>query len=175
VLWLATPGVFLCWCYRAHRNLKALGAVGLRYGPATSVICYFVPIANLFWPVLTTGKLWHASNPADFATPGGYYGRLHGRRRTTPALVWWWWVLLILSSLIIGAAENARTNVVEASELGPNAWTGAGLFLVVAWSVRLIAALVAVRLVTTIDTFQRQRWRALQSHDAAPPSPAFLG
>ena len=48
LLLVATAIVFLVWCYRAQRNLPALGNEQLTYGPWTSVICYFVPIANLF-------------------------------------------------------------------------------------------------------------------------------
>lgn len=167
ILGPATVVAFLVWCYRAQRNLPALGNEGLKYGPWTSVLCYFVPIANLFWPVLTMRELWHGSDPADFATPGGHYGRLRQRGQKTPRLVWWWWASLLVSGLAISAAEGMREHVVDKPELGPTAWTYAGLMLVAAWSLRLATSLVAARLVSTIDTFQRQRWTALQSHDAA--------
>jgi hypothetical protein len=130
------------------------------------VLCYFVPIANLFWPVLTMRQLWHGSNPAHFATPGGYYGRLLQRKPKTPALVWWWWALFVIYNVMSGA-EQVRDGLVG-RPFDAASWYGIGVLLALAWTSGLAAALVAMSMVSTIDTFQRQRWNALNSHDGAP-------
>src|SRR6185436_16534607 len=103
-------------------------------------------------------ELWHGSNPAQFAAPAGIYGQAQRRGRKNPRLVWWWWASFVVSNLAIGAAEGIRENVVQTPELGPRAWGYAGLILIAAWLVRLGASLAAVRLVSTIDSFQRQRY-----------------
>lgn len=80
LIYLATCIPFGMWIYRANRNARALGAVGMKYSPAGSVGWYFVPFANLVVPFQAMREIWRASaNPGNpEAAPG------------TPLLGWWW-------------------------------------------------------------------------------------
>jgi hypothetical protein len=75
---------FGMWIYRANRNARTLGAVGMKHSPGWSVGSYFVPIVNLFVPFLSMREIWRASlNPGNPESAP-----------TTPLLGWWWFLWL---------------------------------------------------------------------------------
>jgi len=45
------------WMYRSSRNLRALGAEGLRWSPGLSAGGWFIPLANIFIPYLALDEL----------------------------------------------------------------------------------------------------------------------
>ena len=45
------------WMYRSNRNLRALGAEGLRWSPGLSAGGWFIPVANIFIPYLALDEL----------------------------------------------------------------------------------------------------------------------
>ena len=83
--------LFLTWVYRANRNVRALGAVGLRYTPAWSVGFFFIPIAHLFVPYLVLKELWQASSAQSGTT-----------WRSTPVspVLGAWWAVELLTGMV---------------------------------------------------------------------------
>src|SRR5437667_12701875 len=83
VVFVLTAVVWLIWQYRAHANLRAIGAQDLRFSPLKGVASWFVPVGNLVLPYLAVGQLWKGSHPeagvADWTA-----------RRRTPRVALWW-------------------------------------------------------------------------------------
>jgi hypothetical protein len=161
LLLLTTYVVLPVWCFRAHRNLPSLGIERPKFGPWTAALCYFIPIANFFWPVLTMRQLWHGSDPSSFATPSGYYGRLQQQKPKTPAVIWCWWASFLVFNLLLNA-EPARIAAMERPFYAPS-WYAAGTLLALAWMVGLGSAVLMTKIVRRIDEFQRQRRAAMLS------------
>lgn len=91
-LWLVVFGAaalpWLAWQYRAHANLRVLGARYARFTPAWGVAWWFIPFANLGKPFGAIRELWKASDPE--AEPIGW------QMKKTPRLLSWWWFLMVV-------------------------------------------------------------------------------
>ena len=99
-LLLFTAVIFGWWIFRANRNVRALGANGLKIAPGWAVGCFFVPIICLWKPYQAMKELWRASQnpftwqdiPASRILPG-------------------WWTLWIVYWLAwVSASEMINVN-----------------------------------------------------------------
>src|SRR5207244_743335 len=91
ILQLAATIAFLACVYRFNRNARALGAPGMTYSPASSVVWFFVPLANLLVPYHVLEEIWQASSPSTGA---------HWREAPGPPLVTTWWALRFARGVI---------------------------------------------------------------------------
>jgi Domain of unknown function (DUF4328) len=85
---------FCIWIHRAASNVVALGRSGLRNSPASCVIWFFVPVANLFMPFLIVSQIAAASN----------------NRGKAPLSVIAWWTSYMLSFFVGFITPSARRN-----------------------------------------------------------------
>lgn len=94
--------LFLRWVYLANLNVRALGALHLRFTPGWAVGWYFIPIANFWMPYLAMKEIWQAS-----LDPEQWLGvRL-------PRVFAWWWALGVMAWPFIGISiwvEMAATS-----------------------------------------------------------------
>lgn len=84
--------LFFVWVYRANKNVRALGAQGLRFTPGWAVGWFFVPIAHFWKPYQVVKEIFMASNnPKNWRQHISY-----------PILGWWWffWVVSVYLSNI---------------------------------------------------------------------------
>lgn len=80
---------FYFWVYFMNKNVRALGATGLKYGPAWAVGCFFVPFVNLWKPFQMMEELWKGSqNPKAWREIG------------KPSILGFWWASWIFSSIL---------------------------------------------------------------------------
>lgn len=100
-IWGAWMGIFvlggivnLIWIYRAHQNVRALGAKHIQFSPGWAVGWFFVPILNLWKPFQAMKQLWYAS-----VNPAGWIGG------DAPTLLVLWWTLWILAG-VMGNVSN---------------------------------------------------------------------
>lgn len=88
LLYLAGGIVFLVWVHRATANAEAFGAEGMSAGPGMAVAWYFIPVANLFMPLVVMRETWKASaNPPNWEI------------ERAPATLILWWVLWIAGNI----------------------------------------------------------------------------
>ncbi len=101
-LYLFTVVIFGCWIVRANKNVRALGADGLRFTPGWAVGYFFVPIVNLWKPYQAMSDLWRGSR-----NPGSWVATAAGA--VLPA--WWtlWLVSNILGQVSFRASMAAKT------------------------------------------------------------------
>jgi hypothetical protein len=126
---------FLRWEHRVARNVRALGATGLRYTPGWAVGWWFVPFANLVMPYRVVAELWRAT-ASDGATVRGY--------------VRVWWTLWIAGGLI--GNVGARLSGSASSRAGIQ--TG-DIIDLVATVLLAVAAVLAIRLVGEVTSRQQ--------------------
>lgn len=105
ILYFASAVAFLMWMHRAHKNLSALGATGLRFTPGWAVGWFFVPIMCLFRPYQVTSEIWKASEPKVDTTDSTSWKNV----ATSPIVGWWWAFFLISSYIAMFAARLAFT------------------------------------------------------------------
>ena len=95
---LLTAVSFLSWIYRAHKNLRALGATDLKYSPGWAIVGFFIPFLNIVRPYQVVSEIWRAS-----AGETRWWGGAAWMYAETPIFiaVWWgsWLTLGILDSL----------------------------------------------------------------------------
>jgi Domain of unknown function (DUF4328) len=109
-LWIFGAAFFIAWLHRAYRNLEALGAEGLRYGPGWAIGAWFVPILNLFRPAQIVRDVWRGSHPY-LADP------LAWRDTAVPLTFALWWAAHLLSGVFGGIGGSLRLSAEEAADL----------------------------------------------------------
>ena len=156
---LLTGILFLMWIHRAHGNLPALGARGLKFSPGMAVGWFFVPILNLFQPYQAVREIWKASDPdADVDRLNVF------ARRSAPGspIIGGWWVLWLVSTIggriVSSLAPRART---------ADEFLAIGWLILVSDALNVIAALLAIAVVRTINARQEQK-RARRAALATP-------
>jgi hypothetical protein len=92
---LITAVFFSIWIYRAHKNLKALGANGLKYSPAWAVGGFFVPLLNIFRPYQVVTEIWKASAKGARRGDGTNW-----KFEQIPAYISLWWGLWLFSGFL---------------------------------------------------------------------------
>ncbi len=149
---LLTAAVLITWMYRCHQNLTALGHATLDSKPIWVVVCWFVPIMNLFCPYQVMQEIWWRSDPnATDAEPD----------RSTPLVTSWWltWLAAIALATWGNRLDQHRDT---ASDM---AWT-AGIYLLHFFAT-IAAAFLLISIIAKVNRRQIERFLALE---AAPSS-----
>lgn len=115
-----TVVLFGCWIVRANRNVRALGAGGLRITPGWAVGYFFIPIINLWRPYQAMKDLWQASHtPVSWGSspvervntvraPAGQNPPLWACTPASLLLPTWWglWLLYFLLTRIASSTPE---------------------------------------------------------------------
>jgi hypothetical protein len=164
LLVLATGVLFIVWLYRAHSNLRAFGAAGLRFTPGWAIGGWFVPFLNLVRPMQVVNEIWSASGSEWTA------GTAEWKRHAAPTWLQLWWVSWLAAWLVPWLVARDPD---ELTDIGGAVRDASVLMLS-----RLLlvpAALVAVALVEEIVGRQHRRaaraWMA-PAHGWAPAEPS---
>jgi uncharacterized protein DUF4328 len=141
---------WLLWQYRAHSNLKALGASNLSYSPGWAVGWWFIPLANIVVPYLAVRELWKASDPEG--------GAIDWKTRGGAAVVGFWWAGRLVTQVLfqIGMALTTDSFGLTTTRAA-SAYFLAGDVALVAW------AIAAFLLVRGVDTRQEAKYRRISS------------
>jgi hypothetical protein len=145
---LAAALAWLMWQQRAHANIRALGAEGLRFTPAWAVGWWFIPFANIVMPYRTMAELWKANDPKA--------GAVDWKASAGTALLPLWWAAwlgrIVLFSIGVSVARNNDASALIAS----SGWYVAGD------AVFAVAGLLAIGLVRGIARRQSERRARVQ-------------
>jgi hypothetical protein len=127
VLFLGAGVLFLVWLHGANRSARSLGASGLHYTPLSSVIWWFVPVANLVVPYRVTAELWKVSHAAVIE---------EWQSLDTSAIMPFWWVIWLVSIATERMSASSESSGLPNSSVGvAAALTSAAGALVAAWIV----------------------------------------
>ena len=156
-IYLTCVVLFCVWINRANKNVRALGAQGMRHAPGWCVGSFFVPIVNLFVPYKAVHEIYQASDPA--ADRSNWI-----RSRVSPDVGRWWGCWIV--SCILGQITFRLAMSDDPAMLVSSAWLG-----VLAGILAIPSALLAIRVVRTIHERQEQKaarlWQ-MQSASAGP-------
>jgi hypothetical protein len=159
---LIMVGAIVMWClwqFRAHANLRPLGAGNLKFSPGWVVGWWFIPVMNLAMPYLTMRELHKASDPES--------GAIDWPTKPTAAVLPVWWLAWVAGYVLFGVASAVapRTNpTVSQLITRENVAIAADVF-------RIAAAPLAILVVRGIDSRQEKK-RARTVAMVAPVSPS---
>jgi hypothetical protein len=152
---------FLAWYGRAYRNLRRLGAGGLRWGNGWAIAYWFIPILNLFRPKQVVNDIWRASDPDGAPGTAWSDGRV-------PALVHWWWALWLISSF----AERILFRQSMEAGNSPSEFVSLSQTYIVWDLIDVIPAALAFLVVMKITARQEERRRRFERGELPTNAPA---
>jgi hypothetical protein len=150
--------VFIIWFYRAHANLVALGARDLTYTSGWAAGAWFVPILNLYRPVQIAQEIWRHSNPDDVVGSD-----VKDPSVESSTLIGFWWALWIVTNVANQIALRLAFAVNSPETLRSSSLAG-----MLAEVVSILAALLAIAVVYTLDARQTARAERLFAGSDAP-------
>lgn len=142
LLYLLTGVVFLTWLYRAHQNLRAIGARP-EHTAGFAVGCWFIPIGNLWLPYQVVADVWR--NSGGCTDDDGAMAR----RERGVGLVAVWWALYIGKGVALAIAGFAVGSASTPFEL-------ANGLVILANLASIAAAVYAIRVVHGITVRLRE-------------------
>jgi hypothetical protein len=148
------------WQHRAHANLRALGAEGLKYSPGWAVGWWFVPLANVVMPFVTMRELWKASDPGA----AGVSWKL----LPTPRLLVMWWGAYLVG---VQGLPSIAGNVTDAALPSPQQVVVRSWLFIAAAVVTVAAAGLAVAVVRGVQARQETKRAAVAAWAEAAPAP----
>lgn len=157
---LAITVAFLMWVHRVYRNLPALGAPKLEMTPGWAVGWYFVPFANLVKPCLSMAEIWKYSDPDQ-------PDRL---RKVASPLVGIWWASFLINRFI--DRIGAWTGFDKSDHPTLDSLKQITLFGMVALTIELIAALIAISLIFRVNVNQQRMHDSILARTPSMPPPA---
>lgn len=145
VLYAVTGVVFIAWFRNAYTNVERLGVKGMRWSAGWSIGAWFVPFLNLVRPKAILNDIWRGSDPR---LPVG--GSLSPQ--SPPVLYGLWWAAWILGAIVDRVAAASFGGAQTLSAL-----SSATQEMMFADFVSLIAAILAIAVVYSLASRQRQR------------------
>ena len=149
LVFIITSIFFLVWIHRAHHNLPALGATGLKYSPGWAVGGFFVPFLNLVRPFQVMTEIWKASDPAISVGSSWQDG-------PSSPIIGQWWGAHLASGAIGWFSFRSASEAGTIDSLLNTSW-----ILLIADIATIVAALLAMRMIKAINARQELKYRSL--------------
>lgn len=163
--YIASVVLFLVWLYRAHKNLGSMKPAHLEYSPGWAVGWWFIPFANLVKPFQVVREVWWESDPEIPDEHLFLSASLH----SAPTYMGLWWAFWLGSNIL----SNIASRVFDPER--PETTSTTGFFFSIASLATIIAAVLAIRLVSDISSRQAARFENARAtfSDGPPPPPTF--
>ncbi len=155
---------FCVWIHRANRVARSFGTAYMEFTPAWSVGWWFVPFANLIKPFQATNEIWKASDPAALDATSWQQG-------PTPPLLRFWWAAWLIAGFVGQASLRMSLRIMRDSAPNMQDMLNATHFEIAADLFSIVAAILAVLVVSGINERQ-ERKRVLLQSAAAHGGPA---
>ena len=156
--YLGTAIAFIVWFYRAHVNLRALGASEVRHASGWAIGAWFIPFFNLVRPKSMANDVWKASDP-ELPAPVGIE---RWSRVALPTVLAVWWAAWVLASLVSSVAA------VLALGDDPETLKASSEVALVSDGLSLLGGILLIGVVRSITARQQARHTALA--DGAQPA-----
>ena len=142
LLFIGSGICWLMWQHRAYANLRLIGSGDTEYTPGWSVGYWFIPLVNLLRPYQITSEIYRRSELQNGRDPiGGLSG---------PPLIGAWWFVYIAW----GATFRFYTIMGRDAKTLPTLISATNIELT-AHVVGLVAAILAIQVIRSIDRFQQ--------------------
>jgi|SRR6267143_2511070 len=147
LLYPITAVFFFMWIHRAHRNLSALGATGLKYSPGWAVGGFFVPFLNLVRPFQVVTEIWKASDPKVSA--GSSW-----QASPSTAMIGQWWGIYLANAVCGYAVLIFASGTSTVDSLLTASW-----IIIIATAITMISALLTIRMISAINARQELKYK----------------
>jgi len=137
----------MLWSYCAYQNLEPLQAGATSFRPWGVLVCWLIPLANVFLPCAVIGEVWHGSDPRKFRRPGGF--RL--------PVVGFWWLLMLAGVTVIAIAAYRVTTATGIEEM-----VGATEFALHGDAAAIVIGVLTVALVAAASWNQNRRHQLVE-------------
>lgn len=144
---------FLAWIYRAHKNLRALGATDLKYSPGWAIGGFFIPFLNIVRPYQVVSEIWRASAGETRWSDGAAW--IYAQ---TPIFIAVWWG----SWLTLGLLDSLAAFTVFGA-LGGDQLLVATRYRIFYYIVGVASAALAITVVQKINSRQESAHRFIWS------------
>jgi len=151
VLAIGGTVAYLMWVHRTYRNVPALGARGLRFGPGWAVGYYFIPIMNLFRPFQVMKETWQASDPEWEDNEG-----LAWSSTPSSGLLAAWWFFYLIS---VFAGQFAMRTSFQTKNVSD--FILSDVAMIISDAVDLVSIPLIMLVIWRVDARQTQRSRRL--------------
>lgn len=141
---------FLLWYSRAYNNVAGLGVRNPRWKRRDAVLCWFVPILNLFRPKEVVNDIWRGSDP-DLPQPAANW-----QSRPVAAVIHLWWAAWLVSGFIGNRVVSAAWDT-DASTVTPQEVRDQAMGFVVVDVLDIVAAILAIIVITRVTRRQEER------------------
>ena len=137
----------IAWMFRTHRNLEPLRYRELDSKHIWAILCWLVPVLNLFCPFLVMREIWWRSFPEAKDTAD-----------SAPAthLVFWWWLLRVAA---VGTAY--LTHLFSSYVSWPQYYTFLRIFFLSS-GFEVVSAILAILIIYRISRWQMERYQRIQ-------------
>jgi hypothetical protein len=95
LLFLILTILTIIWLYNAYRNMEDKYHISPYYKPYWTILGFFIPIVNLYMPIVIVSELYCASK--NYARILKDQNSQHNEQNT-PAIVVFWWLSLLLAA-----------------------------------------------------------------------------
>jgi len=153
---LATIGAgvaFIVWFYRAHVNVRALGARGVRHGSGWAIGAWFIPFFNLVRPKAMANDVWRTSDPS-LAAP---VERARWSGVELSGVLFGWWAAWVLSN--VGNAVAGALGIGD----DPGTLKAASEVTMVSDALLILAGVLMILVVRSITARQDERLHAVSA------------
>lgn len=165
VVYILTVVAFLMWLHRTAGNLTALGIRNPEFTPGWAVGWFFIPFMNLYRPYQVVKEIYQGSDPeADPADD------LSWRFSNVTPLIGIWWGAWLISNITSQASFRISMENKVADMLLIASWFG-----LVADLVSMIAAVLLIFVIRSIETRQEVKSRRFTALSLPPPPPIYHG
>lgn len=164
LLLIATAFPFSSFIHRTSRNLRALKSEGQKHSPDGTVIRFFVPVLNVYKPLLMVIELFKASDQRVPDRDGKEWQKKGG---VAPIAVIWgltWGAAVIFNPVTV-----ARVFFRDRSDLGDVATTTTGL--IAADILIVVLGILAILMTNTLSHWQDARAAKYGTVTVTPPRP----
>src|SRR5262245_2731722 len=156
LVFIATVVVFLIWEHRANSNLRPLGVPRPEFSSRWAVGSWFVPFLNLVVPFQIVRYIWRKSDPDTVkANVGSGPWNYSGADESTLKA---WWGFWIATGIVGRFSDRISLRAKELSEHELAGWAG-----IIASTLAVIAALLAISVVRGVTARQEERYRRLMA------------
>lgn len=142
--------LFMTWLSKVCKNLPALGVTDAKTKTSTCFLSFIIPVYNFFKPPLIVQELWKASSceNSDWKTARSSW------------LVWIWWLFFLGSKLYLTILSGISA-LFEPAKTGLAAIRGLYILSIAGQAASIVAACLAIAVVTSIAKRQLAKHAAL--------------
>lgn len=150
--YIVTSILFLLWIYRAYQNHEQFARRSVKYSPNWAAFGFLVPFINLVRPYQVMAEMRDETQLGDQNDTSG------AAPSHAVVIVWW------LAFLAMNYVSRLYSSVAARADTGAGLTSAAVIDMAVQAAI-IVSAVLAIRIIQTIDVYHHVRWQQTQPMD----------